>query len=155
MHTVAERVEYADLLEGIPALAGCTRDVLEKFVSEAAMKAHCVAGEVLCGLHEDHNLYVLTSGTAALHVGQDVVISLEVGDYFGQESARHHKIAGTVLALTDVEVLIIGPQDLAQLELASSRDRHPSRTPWTLQRSTATLVRRRRRRHLVMTRHSD
>ena len=29
--------------------------------------------------------------------------------------------------MTDVEVLVVGPQDLARLELASSASRHPSR----------------------------
>jgi CRP-like cAMP-binding protein len=150
MHKVAERVEYAELLEGIPSLARCSRSILEKFVAYDVLRAHCAAGEVLCGLQGDHNLYVLTSGHATLHVGNDVVIALEPGDYFGQES---HKMAGTVIADTDVEVLVIGPQDLAQLELTSSASRHPSRLEWPMQRSTVTQRRRRLLRRNVLTHH--
>jgi CRP-like cAMP-binding protein len=154
MHTVADRVDYIELLEGIPALSMCTADVLDKFLTHSALRAHCAAGEVVCGLHEDRNLYVLTSGKATLHVGDDVEISLEPGDYFGQDSAHHHKLAGTVVASTDVEVLVIGPQDLAQLEVASSRDRHPSLIGWRLERSTVIQRRRRTRRRAVLTVHS-
>jgi CRP-like cAMP-binding protein len=152
MHTVAERVEQVSLCEGIPAFARCTRDVLERFVADAALIAHCGAGDVVCGLADDHNLYVLTAGTASLRVG-DVMVALEPGDYFGQESARHHKMAGTVVADTEVEVLIVGPQDLAQLELVSSCDRHPSRIAWKIERSSSTALRRRGRRRSVLTTH--
>ncbi|HEY1827158.1 MAG TPA: cyclic nucleotide-binding domain-containing protein [Acidimicrobiales bacterium] len=151
MHTVAERVEYAELLEGIPSLSRCSKSILEKFVAYDVLRAHCAAGEVLCGLQGDHNLYVLTSGRASLHVGNDIVISLEPGDYFGQDS---HKIGGTVIADTNAEVLVIGPQDLAQLELASSASRHPSRLEWPMQRSTATQRRRRLMRRSVLTHRS-
>jgi CRP-like cAMP-binding protein len=153
MHTLAERVEQASFCEGIPAFARCTRDVVERFVADAALTAHCGAGEVVCGLADDHNLYILTSGRASLRVG-DVVVALEPGDYFGQESDRHHKMPGTVVAETAVEVLIVGPQDLAQLELASSCDRHPSRIAWSIERSSVTQVRRRNRRRAILARHA-
>jgi CRP-like cAMP-binding protein len=123
----AERVDIVGLLEGLPPFSTCTTQVLETFVAHDAMRAHCGPGEVLCGLQEDHNLYVLISGEAVLRVGPDVTISLEAGDYFGQQAHRHHRIAGTVVAVSDVEVLVVGPQDLARLELASSESRHPSR----------------------------
>jgi CRP-like cAMP-binding protein len=123
----AERVDIIGLLEGLPPFSTCTTEVLTSFVTHDAMRAHCGSGETLCGLLEDHNLYVLISGEAVLRVGPDVSIRLEPGDYFGQQAHRHHRMAGTVLALTDVEVLVVGPQDLARLELASSASRHPSR----------------------------
>ena len=127
MQALAGCTDYVELLEEVPALSNCTKAVLADFVAHSAIKAHCDAGKVLCGLEQDHNLYVLTSGSAALHVGPDIVVHLEPGDYFGQQAHRHHRMAGTVLALTDVEVLVVGPQDLARLELASSASRHPSR----------------------------
>jgi CRP-like cAMP-binding protein len=123
----AERVDIIGLLEGLPPFSICTTEALTSFVTHDAMRAHCEPGEVLCGLQQDHNLYVLISGEAVLRVGPDVSIRLEPGDYFGQQAHRHHRMAGTVLALTDVEVLVVGPQDLARLELASSAARHPSR----------------------------
>ncbi len=152
MQAVAECVDYIEFLESVPSLSNCTRKVLEDFVAHGAIKAQCDAGKVICGLAQDHNLYVLTAGSAALHVGQDIVVGLEPGDYFGQESGRHHKLGGTVVAVSDVEVLIIGSQDIAQLESASCRDRHPSGIGWTLERSTATQRRRRNHRRAVMTR---
>lgn len=151
MHTVAERTEYAELLEGIPALSKCSKSILEKFVAYDVLRAHCTTGEVLCGLKGDHNLYVLTSGHASLHVGNDIVIGLEPGDYFGQDS---HKMGGTVVADTDVVVLVIGPQDLAQLELASCASRHPSRMEWPMERSTTTQRRRRILRRAVLAQRS-
>jgi CRP-like cAMP-binding protein len=150
MQALAGCTDYVELLEEVPSLSNCTRDVLADFVAHSAIKAHCDAGKVLCGLEQDHNLYVLTSGSAALHVGPDIVVHLEPGDYFGQESGRHHKLGGTVVAVTDVEAIIVGPQDIAQLEYASCRDRHPSRIGWKLERSTPTQRRRRTHRRNVM-----
>lgn len=150
----AECVNYVGYLEGIPSFSLCTTEVLEKFLAFDAMRAHCDAGEVLCGLEQDHNLYVLTSGTAELHVSPDITITLVPGDYFGQEPERHHHMAGTVVARTAVEVLVIGPQDVAQLELASSASRHPSRAEWPLERSTPTARRRRTLRRALMARHA-
>lgn len=123
----AERVDIIGLLEGLPPFSACNTEVLTSFVAHDAMRAHCSPGEVLCGLERDHNLYVLTSGEAVLRVGADVTITLEPGDYFGQQAHRHHKIAGTVVAVTDCEVLVVGPQDLLRMELESSASRHPSR----------------------------
>jgi CRP-like cAMP-binding protein len=123
----AERVDIIGMLEGLPPFSMCTTEALATFVAHDAMRAHCGPGEVLCGLAQDHNLYVLISGEAVLRVGPDVTISLEPGDYFGEQAHRPHRIAGTVVAVTDVEVLVLGPQDLARLELASSAERHPSR----------------------------
>ncbi len=105
----AERVDIIGLLEGLPPFATCTTEVLESFVAHDAMRAHCAPGEVLCGLQQDHNLYVLIAGEAVLRVGPDVTINLEPGDYFGQQAHRHHRIAGTVVAVSDVEVLVVGP----------------------------------------------
>jgi CRP-like cAMP-binding protein len=91
------------------------------------MRAHCGPGEVLCGLEPDHNLYVILSGEAVLHVGPDVSITLTAGDYIGQQLHRQNRLSGSVIASTDVEVLVVGPQDLLRLELQSSESRHPSR----------------------------
>ncbi len=123
----AERVDIIELLEDLPPFSKCTTGALDSFVAHDAMRAHCSPGEVLCGLAQDHNLYVLLSGEAVLRVGSDVTIRLEPGDYFGEQAHRHHHIGGTVVAVTDVDVLVAGPQDLARLELASSASRHPSR----------------------------
>ncbi len=113
----AERVDYVELLEGLPPFSSCAPEALEAFVRHDAIRARCVAGEVVCGLAQDHNLYVLVSGSAVLRVNPDVSIDLEPGDYFGQQTHRTHRVAGTVIAVTDVEVLVVGPQDLNRLSL--------------------------------------
>lgn len=124
---LAERVDIIGLIEDLPPFRTCTTEVLESYLAHDAMRAHCDPGVVLCGLEKDHNLYVLVSGEAVLHVGPDVRITLEPGDYFGQQLHRHHRLAGTVIASTEVEVLVVGQQDLYRLELESSASRHPSR----------------------------
>jgi CRP-like cAMP-binding protein len=79
-------------------------------------------------LAQDHNLYVIISGEAVLHVGPDVAITLTPGDYIGQQLHRQNRLTGSVIASTEVEVLVVGPQDLLRLELESSASRHPSRS---------------------------
>jgi CRP-like cAMP-binding protein len=115
----AERIDYVELLEGLPAFSACTAEDLEAFVAHDVMWVRCGAGEVLCGLAQDHNLYVLVSGLAELRVGPDLSIDLEPGDYFGQHAQRNHGMAGTVVAVTDIEVMVVGPQDLGRLTLGA------------------------------------
>lgn len=124
---LAERVDIIGLIEDLPPFRTCTTEVLESYLAHDAMRAHCGPGEVLCGLAQDHNLYVIISGEAELHVGPDVSITLSAGDYIGQQLHRRNRLAGSVIATSDVEVLVVGPQDLLRLELESSASRHPSR----------------------------
>jgi CRP-like cAMP-binding protein len=113
----AERIDYVELLEELPAFSACTSEDLETFVAHDVMWVRCGAGEVLCGLTGDHNLYVLVSGLAELRVAPDLSIDLEPGDYFGRHAQRNHGMAGTVVAVTEIEVMVIGPQDLGRLAL--------------------------------------
>jgi CRP-like cAMP-binding protein len=124
---LAERVDIIGLIEDLPPFRTCTTEVLQSYLTHDAMRAHCGRGEVLCGLQQDHNLYVIISGEAVLHAGPDVCITLTAGDYIGQQLHRQGRLAGSVIASTDVEVLVVGPQDLLRLELESSASRHPSR----------------------------
>jgi CRP-like cAMP-binding protein len=124
---LAERVDIIGLIENLPPFRSCTTEVLESYLAHDAMRAHCGPGEVLCGLEQDHNLYVIVSGEAVLHVGPDVSITLTPGDYIGQQLHRQNRLSGNVIASTDVEVLVVGPQDLLRLELESGASRHPSR----------------------------
>lgn len=126
---LAERVDIIGLIEDLPPFRICSTEVLESYLAHDAMRAHCGPGEVLCGLEPDHNLYVIISGEAVLHVGPDVAITLTPGDYIGQQLHRQSRLSGSVIASSDVEVLVVGPQDLLRLELESSASRHPSRFP--------------------------
>jgi hypothetical protein len=124
---LAERVDIIALIQDLPPFRHCTTEVLGSYLAHDAMRAHCGPGEVLCGLALDHNLYVIISGTAVLHAGPDVSITLTAGDYIGQQLHRQSRLAGSVIASTEVEVLVVGPQDLLRLELESTASRHPSR----------------------------
>ena len=124
---LAERVDIIELIQDLPPFRNCTTEVLESYLAHDAMRAHCGPGEVLCGLEQDHNLYVIISGEAVLHVSQDVRITLTPGDYIGQQLHRRGRLGGSVIARTEVEVLVVGPQDLLRLELESGASRHPSR----------------------------
>jgi CRP-like cAMP-binding protein len=125
---LAERVDIIGLIEDLPPFRTCTTEILESYLAHDAMRAHCGPGEVLCGLEQDHNLYVIISGEAVLHVGPDVSITLTPGDYIGQQLHRQNRLSGSVTASSQVEVLVVGPQDLLRLELESSASRHPSRS---------------------------
>ena len=131
MNSVADCKTYAGFLGDIPAFSNCATEVLEEFVTHAAQKVDAVAGETLCSPTEcDQNLFVLVSGMASLHTGEGVRISLEKGDYFGWNPGRYHGPSASVVAEEEVEVLVIRPQDVLQLELIASRHRHPSKIDW-------------------------
>jgi CRP-like cAMP-binding protein len=122
---------YAEFLHAIPVLSTCTRDVLEEFVSHGVDRLHCAAGKSVSSESDsDQNLYVMVNGSASLDAGDDVRVALEPGDYFGSATARQHHMTTSVIADRDVEVLVIRPQEVAQLAHASSRDRHPSQIEW-------------------------
>src|SRR5580704_13374592 len=105
MHTLADRKHFADFLQDIPAFASCTRNVLDEFVTHGVVKVRCGAGMTLSPhTDEDLNLYILAEGSALLSVGDDVVVTLEPGDYFGRTPSRRHHLAASVVALSDIEV---------------------------------------------------
>jgi hypothetical protein len=108
---------------------------------------HCPAGDVLRSLTQhDQNLYVLAAGSALLDAGDEVAISLEPGDYFGKGSGRRHQLNATVIAVSDIEVLVINPREISWLGQASSRERHPSEIDWRTPLPT-TMQRAARRSH--------
>jgi CRP-like cAMP-binding protein len=151
VQTSADRQDYVDFLEVIPTFSSCTRKVLKEFVTLDMIKVGCAAGEVLPEIHQDQNLYVLVAGSAILDAGDDVLIALEPGDYFGRISARRHLVLTSVLAVSDIELLVINPHEVAQLEQASSRDRHPSEIEWRIELPTTTKrVSRRNHRRSVL-----
>lgn len=152
MHTLADRQDYADFLEVIPAFSCCTRTVLEEFVDHGAVKVRCGAGKTLSPqTQQDQNLYVLVAGSAVLKSDDDVAIALEPGDYFGTNPVHHHQLTASVVALSNVEVLVFNPQEVARLRQASSRDRHPSKIDWRLELLTPSrrTTHRDQRRHVL------
>ena len=151
MNSVADCTTYAGLLGDIPAFSDCATEVLEEFVTNAAVRVRAAAGKSLCSMAQsDQNLYVLVSGTASLDAGDGVRVALEEGDYFGWNPGRYHGPSASVVADEDVEVLVIRPQDVLRLEMIASRHRHPSNIDWRVE-SQITQPPRRRHRALVTT----
>jgi hypothetical protein len=151
VNTVADYKDYAGFLGDIPALSHCAKEVLEEFVATGAHNVQSGAGVALAiETLSEQNLYVLLAGSASLDAGDDVRVSLLPGDYFGTSPRHYHELIASVTADVDVDVLVISPQDLLQLEMASCRSRHPSKID---RRSEAanpvTRLPRRRRRDLV------
>ncbi len=145
VHNLTNRKSYADFLEVIPALSNCARSVLEDFVTHGVVKVYCSAGHTFSGdLRQDNNLYVLVAGSAALKADHEVTVDLEPGDYFGRTTARGHQLDCSVVAVDDIEVLVIDPLAVSRLSLESSRARHPSRMEWP--KELATTARRNSRR---------
>jgi hypothetical protein len=133
VNTVAESKTYADILGGIPAFASCAKDALDDFVTRRVFTMHTGAGREVCTLTDSsHILYVLVAGSAFLDAGDGIRVALEPGDYFGGASGRRpHKVAASVVAEEDVEVLVISPAEVLRLQHASSRRRHPSNVEWS------------------------
>jgi CRP-like cAMP-binding protein len=133
MHTSTECKDYTDLLQTIPALSSCTRSVLEDFSAHGVVTAHCDAGSSLSlKTIQDRNLYVLIAGSALLNADDNVSVSLEPGDYFGRNPASQHQLSASVVAVSDVELLVISQEEIIRLGHASSRDRHPSKIEWRI-----------------------
>jgi CRP-like cAMP-binding protein len=127
VHTSAEIKNQTDFLQTIPSFSSCSRDVLEEFVTHSVVKVHCAEGKKLNPLTEDEqNLYVVARGLALLTT-HDVTVTLEPGDYFGKSPGHAHHIPSTVVAVSDIELLVLNPSEVARLQQASSRECHPSR----------------------------
>jgi len=139
MRTLADGKNHADILEGIPVLSSCTRRVLENFADLGVVEVDFAAGETLAPQSlQNENLCVLMTGSALLSAGDGVVISLEPGDYFGRSPSRHYQLVTSAVAVTDVTILVISPEEVAMLQEASCRDRHPSNIDWDLELPAAT-----------------
>lgn len=147
---MAKSEKYAGFLGDIPAFSDCATEVLEEFVTHAAVRVHAAGGKTLCSkAQSDQNLYVLVSGIASLDAGDGIRVALEAGDYFGWNPGRYHGPSASVVAEEDVEVLVIRPQDVLRLEMIVSRHRHPSNIDWRVEDAVAPP--RQRHRALVTT----
>jgi hypothetical protein len=153
VHALVGSKDYTDFLEVVPAFSTCTRDVLDEFVTHGVVMMQCTAGETLSPqTYLDQNLYVLVAGSASLQVGDDVVIALEAGDYFGGKPERCHWFPTSVVATSDVEFLVFDPREVTGLAQASARACHPSRIDWRTElQSTTRRTSRRNHRRAVLT----
>jgi hypothetical protein len=131
VQTTADGRTYVEILQDVPALSGCTSDVLKEFVAHGLVKVHCAPGKNFRPQTvRDHNVYVLVAGSAILDAGDDITVDLEPGDYFGRNYDVYGHLAASIAALTHLDVVAISPEVVAQLKEASCRDRHPSQIEW-------------------------
>ncbi len=151
MNSAADFKSDADFLGDIPAFSPYPKEVLEDFVTHAPFRMHVAAGKKLCGqTRSDQNLYVLISGSASLDAGDGIRITLGAGDYFGRTPGHYHELRATVIVDEDVEVLVMRPEDVFQLEIAASRHRHPSQAEWRGDLAAAAPKSTRRRQHALV-----
>ena len=137
VHVVAGCKSYAEMLGDLPAFSSCAGEVLEEFAAHGATKLDFATGETVWRqTNADQNLYVVVSGSAVLDAGDDIYVALEPGDYFGGTRGVRCWSSASVVARRELEVLVIDPQELAQLKRASSRSRHPSNIEWRSELST-------------------
>jgi CRP-like cAMP-binding protein len=152
VNSAADFKSCADFLGEIPAFSLYSEEVLEEFVTHAPFRMHVAAGKKLCGpTRSDGNLYVLISGSASLDAGDGVRLSLGAGDYFGRTPGHYHyqELMATVIAAENVEVLVIRPEEVLQLEIAASRHRHPSQIEWRGDLAAPAPRNPRRRQHAL------
>jgi CRP-like cAMP-binding protein len=136
--TVADSKTYAEILRDIPAFSQYAPDVLDHFVTETVFTVHTAAGhQIRSRTDASDNLYVMVAGSASFDAGDGVRVALEAGDYFGGE--RRHTLSASVVAESDVEVLVIGADELARLMHSTSRRHHPSNVDWTPEVTTPSL----------------
>ncbi|HWE68227.1 MAG TPA: cyclic nucleotide-binding domain-containing protein [Acidimicrobiales bacterium] len=141
MHAPSESKVYADLLEAIPAFSSYTRSALEDFASHGVIKLRCAAGTVLSAqTDQDQNMYVIAAGSALLAAGDGVLVDLAPGDYFGHNPGHHQSIVASVVAVSDVAVLVLNAPEVAR----SASHRAP--TEWRTELSS-TIRRATRRSH--------
>jgi CRP-like cAMP-binding protein len=148
VHVVADCKSYAEILGDLPAFSACASEVLQEFVAQSVTREEFAAGQAVWSQSSaDLNLYVVVSGSAVLDAGDGIYVDLEAGDYFGGTSGIRCWSNASVVARDDVQVLIIDPQELAQIKRASSRSRHPSNIEWRseLPAPTPRFLRRRQR----------
>jgi CRP-like cAMP-binding protein len=147
MQSLAGRNHHADLLESIPALQAADRRVLEDFLTHSAVTVHCGAGKTLnARTDRDRNLYLVVSGSAELRTEDGVAVTLSVGDYFGGDQSHRSPAVAAVVAVTDVEVLVMDPSHIVQL--TASRNQRRVKHGWIPNSiSVGSAGRHRRHRH--------
>jgi len=113
-----------DHLRSVGEFAQCTDLQLEE-VARLAERVQVGSGEVLTREGRiGREFFIILSGTVAVTQGGRRVNTLGSGQYFGEMAAVNPGPRNaTVTALTDLDVLIIGPREFATMaELPGFRD---------------------------------
>lgn len=113
-----------DCLQAVELLQNCTRTQLGE-VARLAERVQVGDGEVLAREGRiGREFFLILSGSVAVTQGRRRVNTLGPGDFFGELAAMNPGPRNaTVTAITDVDVLIIGPREFAAMaEIPGFRD---------------------------------
>ena len=116
MVTTLGRQATVDRLKSVDQLRGCTRSQLEE-VARLAERVQVGQGEVLAREGRiGREFFLILSGTVAVTQKARRVNTLGAGDFFGELAAMNPGPRNaTVTALSDLDVLIIGPREFAAM----------------------------------------
>ncbi len=110
------RQATVDRLQSVDRLRDCTKSQLEE-VARLAERLQVGQGEVLAREGRiGHEFFLILSGTVAVTQKGRRVNTLGPGDFFGELAAMDPGPRNaTVTALSDLDVLIIGPREFAAM----------------------------------------
>ena len=105
-----------DRLRGVDLLRNCTHAQLQE-VARLAERVQVAEGEVLAREGRiGREFFLILDGNVAVTMGGRQVNTLGPGDFFGELAAMNPGPRNaTVTALTDLDVLIIGPRELSAM----------------------------------------
>ena len=107
---------YEARLANVPLFRACSKQDL-RLIARLADSDTCHAGDVLVQEgNRGNERFVIVNGQAEVSHSGTAVATLEAGDYFGELAVLHPAPrTATVTAITDMEVLIVTPRELAIL----------------------------------------
>jgi CRP/FNR family transcriptional regulator, cyclic AMP receptor protein len=108
--------QTVDRLRGVDLLRNCTHEQLQE-VAQLAERVQVGEGEVLAREGRiGREFFLILSGSVAVTQMGRRVNTLDSGDFFGELAAMDPGPRNaTVTALTDLDVLIIGPRELSAM----------------------------------------
>ncbi len=124
MVSILGRQTTVDRLKGVDQLRDCTRSQLQE-VARLAERVQVGEDEVLAKEGRiGREFFLILSGTVGVTQQGRRVNTLGPGDFFGELAALNPGARNaTVTALSDVDVLIIGPREFAAMaEIPGFRD---------------------------------
>ncbi len=116
MVTTLGRQATVDLLQMVDQFGSCTREQLHE-VARLAERVRVSEGEVLAREGRiGREFFLILSGSVGVTQRGGRVNTLGAGDFFGELAAINPGPRNaTVTALTDLDVLIIGPREFAAM----------------------------------------
>ena len=101
--------DTADLLAGVPFLAGLDRKHLERLARDFSERTFA-AGSVAVREGDEHGIgfFVVVAGEGTVTVGSKQVATIGPGDYFGEVALISDRVrTATVTATTDLKCLVM------------------------------------------------